>query len=160
GEESRWAQVAREMMQTGDWVVPRQQGMPLLSRPPMHSWLIALAASVRMKMDAVAVRLPALLAILLTTLLVYFYSRQFLDRLGALAAGCAFATFPEVLHLGRYAESEACFALFVSAPLLLWHWGYSRDSSRTLIWVSCYALAALGALTKGPQAPVYFAGGV
>jgi 4-amino-4-deoxy-L-arabinose transferase-like glycosyltransferase len=160
GEESRWAQVAREMIQTGDWIVPRQQGVPLLSRPPMQSWLIALASSLRGQMDVVAVRLPALLAILLTTLLVYLYARQFLDRLGALASGCAFATFAEVLHLGRYAETEACFTFFVAAPLLLWHWGYSRGWSRTGTWLICFTLAGLGALTKGPQAPVYFVGGV
>ena len=40
GEESRWAQAAVEMGRTGDWVVPRQQGIPLLSRPPLHSWTI------------------------------------------------------------------------------------------------------------------------
>ncbi len=160
GEESRWAQVAREMQQTGDWIVPRQQGEPLLSRPPLQSWLIALACQLRGQMDPVAVRMPALMAILLTTLLVYLYSRQLLDRLGALAAGCAFATFAEVLHLGRYAESEACFALFITASLLIWHWGHTHSWSRTVTWIVCYALAGLGALTKGPQAPVYFAGGV
>lgn len=160
GEESRWAQVAREMMQTGDWIVPRQQGVPLLSRPPMQSWLIALASMFRGQMDTVAVRLPALLSMLLTTLLIFLYTRQFLGRLGALAAGCAFATFAEVLHLGRYAETEACFTFFVSAPLLMWHAGHCKDWSRTATWLTCYTLAALGALTKGPQAPVYFVGGV
>src|SRR5947209_8070852 len=40
GEESRWATVAGEMLRTGDWVVPRQQGAPFLSRPPLVSWLI------------------------------------------------------------------------------------------------------------------------
>src|SRR5438132_6217649 len=37
GEESRWATVATEMLRTGDWVVPRQQGVPFLSRPPLGS---------------------------------------------------------------------------------------------------------------------------
>src|SRR5438034_3693528 len=41
GEESRWATIAVEMIHTGDWIVPRQQGEPFLSRPPLGSWLIA-----------------------------------------------------------------------------------------------------------------------
>ncbi|MBL8796140.1 MAG: glycosyltransferase family 39 protein [Planctomycetia bacterium] len=160
GEESRWAQVAREMLTSGDWVVPRQQGLPFLSRPPLQSWLIALAAQARGELDAFAVRLPAATAVLLITLLVYAYSRLYLNRLGALAAACALATFSQVLQLGRYAETEACFMLLVSGPLLVWHYGYTRGWPRPAVWLAAYSLVALGALTKGTQAPVYFIGGV
>lgn len=158
GEESRWTQVAREMVTGGDWVVPRQQGWPFLSRPPLLSWLIGLSALVRGEFDAVAVRLPAALSILLITLLVYGYSRRFLDRLGAFTAACACATFSQTLQLGRLAESESCFMFLVSGALLVWHWGYSQGWPPVATWLAGYGLAALGALTKGPQAPVYFAG--
>ena len=40
-EEPRWSQVAYEIQQRGDWIVPREQGEPFLSRPPLHSWLVA-----------------------------------------------------------------------------------------------------------------------
>ena len=62
GEESRWATVAREMIRTGDWVVPRQQGEPFLSRPPLGNWLIAACALARGQLDVWAVRLPTLTA--------------------------------------------------------------------------------------------------
>src|SRR5689334_8917683 len=101
GEESRWATVAMEMRRTGDWVVPRQQGKPFLSRPPMGSWLIALAGSLRGECDAVAVRLPSILAVLAMTLLIYGYGRSFLGRAGAFAAAVGFAAMPEVLQMGR-----------------------------------------------------------
>jgi 4-amino-4-deoxy-L-arabinose transferase-like glycosyltransferase len=160
GEESRWAQVAREMAASGDWIVPRQQGEPFLSRPPLQCWLIALAAECRGELDAVAVRLPAAMAVLLVTLLVYAYSRLFLNRLGAFTAACASATFSQVLQLGRHAETEACFMLLVSGPLLVWHYGYTRGWPKAAVWLAAYGLAALGALTKGTQAPLYFGGGV
>ena len=38
GEESRWATGAREMLATGDWIVPRQQGVVFPERPPMTMW--------------------------------------------------------------------------------------------------------------------------
>ena len=41
GEEPRRGQVAREMIASGDWIVPRQQGLPFLSRPPVQNWAIA-----------------------------------------------------------------------------------------------------------------------
>jgi 4-amino-4-deoxy-L-arabinose transferase-like glycosyltransferase len=157
GEETRRAEVAREMLHTGDWVVPRQQGVPLLSRPPLGSYPIALGMRIWGDASLLAVRLPSALATWLTTLLIYGYSRVFLARLGALAAGLAFATMGQVLTLGRLAETEAIYTLLVSGSLLLWHWGYSRSWSKTLVWTLGYALAALAALTKSLQGPAYFA---
>src|SRR5262245_33061713 len=51
GEESRRALIAREMLQTGDFVVPRCQGVPLFSRPPLQNWLIGLVGLVRGDID-------------------------------------------------------------------------------------------------------------
>jgi len=156
GEETRWARVAWEMRETGDYGVPRQQGEVFPDRPPLNSWCMLLAGAVVGDLDRLAVRLPAALATLLTSLLLYAYCRQFLTRWGAMAAGLIYATFPQVLQLGRFAESDALFALLVTASLLVWHTGYTRAWSRGWTWVAGYTLAALAGLSKGPQGPVYF----
>src|SRR5258707_4294294 len=78
GEESRRGLIAREMLTTGDWIVPRCQGEPLFSRPPLQNWLIAALALVRGDVDAVALRLPSDVAMLLTVLLIYGYARSLL----------------------------------------------------------------------------------
>lgn len=160
GEESRRGQVAREMLVSGDWLVPQQQGKPFLSRPPMQNWLIALTSMIRGQLDKTAVRLPSGIAILLIVVLVYGYCRTFLSRLGALAGTAAFATMGHVLLFGRLGETEAMYMLFVSASLLLWHWADSQGKPALWAWCGGYAFAAIGMLTKGPQAPVYFVGGV
>src|SRR5690242_9813316 len=67
GEEPRKGQIAREMITSGDWIVPRQQGLPFLSRPPVQNWAIAAVALARGNVDAVAIRLPSVIALLLTT---------------------------------------------------------------------------------------------
>lgn len=156
GEESRWAQVAHEMLLTGDFVVPRQQGKPFPDRPPLNSWAMVAATYVLGGWSLAAVRLPAVLATLLTTLLIYVYGRQFLSRSAALAAGAAYATMLQVLQLGRLAESDALLTLCVSSSLLAWHTGYVRRWPYGLGWVAGYALAAAAGLAKGPQGPVYF----
>jgi 4-amino-4-deoxy-L-arabinose transferase-like glycosyltransferase len=160
GEESRRAQVAVEILHTGDWIVPRQQGMPFLSRPPAGSWPIAVLGWLRGDVDVAAARLPSLVCILLTSLLCYIYARQFLSPVGALAAGAGFATMAQVLQLGRLAETEAIFTFFVSGSLLVWHGGHMKNPRAAWPWIAGYALAALGTLTKGPQAPVYFGAAV
>ena len=58
GEESRWATAAREMIATGDWIVPRQQGTIFPERPPLTIWAMALAGFARHGVDLVAVRAP------------------------------------------------------------------------------------------------------
>src|SRR5262245_63294672 len=70
GEESRRGLIAREMLTTGDWIVPRCQGIPLYSRPPLQNWLIAAVAAVRGDVDRVALRFPSDCGILLTVILV------------------------------------------------------------------------------------------
>lgn len=160
GEEPRRAQVAVEMMRTGDWIVPRQQGVPFLSRPPLQNWLIAASAGLVGHMNRLAVRLPGVLAVVGTSLLIFGYTRQFVGPLGSFTAGFGFATMGQVLELGHLAETETLFTLLVSGSLLLWHLGYVRRWSPLIVWCVPWVFVALGTLTKGPQAPVYFITGV
>ncbi|MFO0946722.1 MAG: glycosyltransferase family 39 protein [Planctomycetota bacterium] len=156
GEESRRAQVAQEMLQNGDWIIPRQQGELFPSRPPLGSWVMAAAAVVRGNLDLAAVRIPSALATVLTVILVYAYSRLFLTRVGAFAAGAAYASMFEVLHLGRLGESEAVFTLLLATALLVWHAGYHQGWQSSRYWITGYAFAGLATLTKGPQGFIYF----
>jgi 4-amino-4-deoxy-L-arabinose transferase-like glycosyltransferase len=157
GEEPRRVRVAQEMLDRHDWVVPREQGDFHADRPPMGNWLIAVSMLVTGSDSAGAVRLPSVLATLLTVLLVYGYSRTCLTRLGAFAAGVAYGTMVHVLQLGRLAETDAVLTTFVSGSLLIWHWGYLRGWPRLATWVAGYGLAGLACLTKGPQGLIYFA---
>ncbi|HWC88626.1 MAG TPA: hypothetical protein VG433_03205, partial [Pirellulales bacterium] len=52
-------------------------------------------------------------------------------------------------------ESEAVFTFLLGGALLVWHWGYSARWPAAVTWSASYFLAALAALDKGPQAPVY-----
>jgi 4-amino-4-deoxy-L-arabinose transferase-like glycosyltransferase len=156
GEETRWATAAREMLRTGDWVVPRQQGEVFPERPPMTMWLMAVGGWFRGDVDAVATRLPSVVATVLTSLLIYGYARAITSSTTALIAALIFPTVGQVLQIGRLGESEAVFTLFLAASLLFWHLGYVRRWRPIVVWVLSFAFAALAALVKGPQAPAYF----
>jgi 4-amino-4-deoxy-L-arabinose transferase-like glycosyltransferase len=156
GEETRWGSGAREMLATGDWVVPRQQGRVFAERPPMTMWAMAAAGWFRGDVDLLAIRLPSAVAVVLTALLIFAYTRAFASTTAATLAAIAYGTMGQVLQIGRQGESEALFALFVGGSLLMWHLGYLRQWPKTASWSIGFTLAALGALTKGPQAPVYF----
>ena len=160
GEESRRGRIAWEMLQSGNWVVPTMQDRPVFYRPPLQNALIASVAAAHGEVDAWSLRLPSVVAVLLTVVMIYGYGRSFLSKVGAFAAALGFASMGQVLELGRLGETEAVFTLFVAGSLLNWRWCLNRQTSPWLMWTSSYALAAAGTLTKGPQAPLYFVGGV
>ncbi len=160
GEESRRGRIAWEMIQSGDWLVPRLQGEPWLSRPALQYWAIAAVGAIRGVVDVWSIRLPSLIAISLTTLLIYGVARLQLSRFGAMSAACVFMTMGQVLQLGRLGETEAVFTLFVSGSLLAWYATQHLGRGCWVGWIVGYFLCALGTLTKGPQAPVYFCGTV
>src|SRR5262245_41319559 len=81
GEESRWANAAREMIATGDWIVPRQQGDVFPERPPLGSWAMAAVGLARGHVGLVAVRLPSACATLLLCWLIYGYTLAWSSRL-------------------------------------------------------------------------------
>ena len=156
GEESRWANVAREMIERGDWIVPREQGVVFPNRPPLANWAIALSMLAFGDGETFAVRFPALLATLLTTLMIYACGRSFLNRFGALVAAAGYASMGQVMQIGRHAETEPLFTLFAAGSLLGWLACYVQNRRPWVTWTVGYSLAALAALTKGPQGPIYF----
>ncbi|MBN2022398.1 MAG: glycosyltransferase family 39 protein [Pirellulales bacterium] len=157
GEEPRRGQVAVEMIRTGDWIVPRQQGELFLSRPPLQNWVIGLVGMARGQVDRWAIRLPSVLAVLGVVLLIHAYGRTFLSRAAAWVAAAGFASMVQVIELGRLGETDMMFTLLVSASLLLWHYGRTVGWSPLRTWTTAYLMVALGTLCKGPQAPAYFA---
>ena len=136
GEETRWATGAREMLATGDWIVPRQQGRVFPERPPMTMWAMAVTGWLRGDVDPIAIRLPSVIAVVLTSLLVYGYTRAFASTIAATVAAIAYATMGQVLQIGRQGESEALFALLVGASLLIWHLGYLRGWRPVVVWMA------------------------
>ncbi len=156
GEETRYGTAAREMLETGDWLVFRQQGQVFAERPPLTIWTVAIAGLLRGEVDVVAVRLTSVIAIVLTSLLLYFYVRSFAVPFAAFCAALIYPTMGQVLQIGRLGESEPLFGLLLSASLMSWHLGYMKNWRPMLTWVLGFGFAALAALVKGPQPPVYF----
>lgn len=156
GEESRRAVIAREMVETGDWIVPRTQGVVRLSRPPLQNWLIATGALVMGEMTPWAVRLPGFLCTVLTVGLIYWYARKQLQPAGAVVAGLAYASMLQVLEQGRTGETEPVFTLLIAAAHFVWHGGRMSGWRPATYWMAGAAFAGLATLTKGLQAPIYF----
>lgn len=153
-EEGRRVLPAREMLASGDFVLPTLWGEPYLSKPPGIFWLQALAQTFAGGLSEVAARLVSVFATLATALGLFALGRRLYGASAGLYAGLLYLLATESLTKGRLAEIEAPLALAVFAATGLWWLGRSS-------WVACLgsglALAA-ALLLKGPAALVFFLG--
>ena len=145
-DEPRYASIARDMAQTGDWITPHLWGAPWFEKPPLVYWLEAAAFRLGLSSD-LAPRLP--IAILGVAFLIFFYwilRREFGDPaasyatviLGTSAAWLAFS------HIG--VTDLPLAALFSAAMLLSLNWLETGDR-RALPLAA--ALLGLAVLAKG-----------
>ena len=66
-DEPRYAWIARDMMETGDWITPRLYGKPWFEKPVLYCWGAALCFKLFGVSEAAA-RLPSAVSALLATL--------------------------------------------------------------------------------------------
>lgn len=85
-DEGRYAEIPREMLASGDWVLPHQNGLTCIEKPPLAYWLVA--GSYRLfGVNETAARLPGKLATVATMLALFLFARRRAgERAGALAA--------------------------------------------------------------------------
>lgn len=157
-----FAQPAREMLATGNWIMPTIGGVPFVDKPPLTPWLIAASITLFGESEW-AVRLPSVLAANLTALMIAgLAARWFGNRLGAIAGLMQFTTY-YVLQLARLGECDiqlvaavtgamCCFALAnVDGPR-------GRSTARWLPW-AFYLATGLAFLIKGPIGPGFIIAG-
>ncbi len=69
-DEYRYAEIPREMVSSGDWVVPRLCGLRYFEKPPFGYWLTALSFRV-FGFNPFAFRFPGVFSLLLCSFLIY-----------------------------------------------------------------------------------------
>jgi 4-amino-4-deoxy-L-arabinose transferase-like glycosyltransferase len=74
-DEPRYAWIARDMAETGDWVTPRLYGKPWFEKPPLYYWGAALSFKLFGVSEAAA-RLPSAACALLATLAIAWLARR------------------------------------------------------------------------------------
>jgi 4-amino-4-deoxy-L-arabinose transferase-like glycosyltransferase len=113
-DEPRYAWIAREMAETGDWVTPRLYGRPWFEKPPLYYWSAALAFRLFGVSEAAA-RLPSAFAALLGTLALAWLAWRLY---GAAAARWLLLILPSSVGIVGFSHAASTDMLF-SATLVL-----------------------------------------
>ncbi len=151
-DEGRNAEVAREMAATGDYVLPRLNGLPYLDKPVLY--FAASAVSVKIAgPTAWAARLPSLFFTLGTVVLVAWFANRHLDATSAVTAAVVVLSTPFTLAYSRTVIFDAALTFFVTLALLSFYEAVQARDSRGPYWrATGWGAVALGVLTKGPIA--------
>jgi 4-amino-4-deoxy-L-arabinose transferase-like glycosyltransferase len=150
-DEGRYAEIAREMVASGDWVTPRLNGIKYFEKPPLQYWLTA-AAFRAFELDEWTARLPGALAGFLTILIVGYVGSIVASKTAGAYAALALAGCVWPFGIAHLVTLDALLTFWLTAALgaflLAQHW--RADATRSRRWMLvAWAATAGGMMTKG-----------
>ncbi|MBP6622304.1 MAG: glycosyltransferase family 39 protein [Alcaligenes sp.] len=150
-DEGRYVGVALSMLESGDYLVPRLDGLPFFHKPPLHYWLTALSLKV-LGVNFVGARLvPALMAALLIAGMHAFLKRHASQHHAGWTALILLSS-PLLFGASHYANLDMTVAALISSCVLLGgHAALQMEQGRPyrLALMGLYATAGLAFLAKG-----------
>jgi 4-amino-4-deoxy-L-arabinose transferase-like glycosyltransferase len=179
-DEPRYAQVTREMVNGGDWILMHYNGKIYPDKPPLFFWLIALSSYLWQGFSSFSVRFPAALFGTFTVLLTFLLGKNLYSTRIGFFSGLILATSLQFAYLSTRANIDTTLTFFTTASLLCFFEWYrntaprlgseskrpsplpsgeregvrgnwvKQKSTKGLLIYGFYISMALGTLTKGP----------
>jgi len=112
-DEPRFAEASREMLESGNFIVPTFNHEPRYAKPPLIYWAQA-AAFTLFGENAFAARLPSLLATAGTAVLLFAWGASLGEASVGLLAALAYALCLQVMQQGRVATADALLIFFTT----------------------------------------------
>ncbi len=148
-DETRYAEIPREMLATNNWVLPQLNFAPYYDKPPLLYWCCALSYSVFGISEWSARLVPALAAYFTLLATLWLGTRNFGPRVGLLSAtvlllsvGFAFTS--------RYLLIDGLFSLFVTLSFFAAYEAIQATKVRLGWWLVASICCGVACLAKGP----------
>lgn len=150
-DEGRYAEMAREMFVTGDWITPRYNGYKYFEKPPLQTWANALTFA-WFGIGEWQARLYTALTGFVGVLLVGYTGKRVFNAAAGFGAALVLASAPYWQLMGHFntldmglsfwMELTLCSLLLAQRP------GTTARAARGWMWL-CWASMALAMLSKG-----------
>ena len=150
-DEGRYAEISREMLTTGDWLVPQLDHEPFYDKPPLFFWLVAGSFRLLGTHEWVARLTPATATLLAVLATFCFGARVFGMRTGFLSAGMLALTIG-YMEMGRVIILDSLLACFVTISLFTAYEAIRGPHLKRHWWIASSVACALAILAKGPVA--------
>jgi 4-amino-4-deoxy-L-arabinose transferase-like glycosyltransferase len=150
-DEGRYAEMAREMFVTGDWITPRYNGYKYFEKPPLQTWLNALTFA-WFGIGEWQARLYTALTGFAGVLLVGYAGTRVFNAVTGFCAALVLATSPYWNLMGHFNTLDTGLSfwmeLTLAALLLAQRPELPTRQVRLWMWL-CWASMALAVLSKG-----------
>ena len=151
----RFAEIAQEMLQNGNWLILYKHDEIYMNKPPMFMWLIALFSSPGQHVTPLTARLPGAIAGLASILITFSFVKKFSNKRAAFIAGVVLATTQRYFWYGRTSIPDMLFTAFIMLALYSFYLGYRHKKD---FYIGVHFFTFLATLTKGPLAIIFIFG--
>ena len=146
--ESRWFEVVREMLMTGDWLHPRINGQPYFDKPLVSYWFAAVVSKLAGgRVTELSVRLPSAVFALAGLGCIVSVGRRFFSERTAYLAGWLLLSTYSFIVWGRLAEADMEQTVFIVMAVTVYL--HHREKASFPAYFAFWACCAVGAQTKG-----------
>jgi 4-amino-4-deoxy-L-arabinose transferase-like glycosyltransferase len=156
-DEGRYAEIPREMLQGGDWIIPHLNGLDYIEKPPLQYW--ATAATYRLLgVSEFSARLYTALTALATVALIGFLAARLWGTGAGIRAAAVLCGMFMFVILGQLMTLDMSLTFWMTASLAGFLLAQHTRSAERGWMLFAWAAAALGVLTKGLVAAAIPAG--
>src|SRR5205809_7125000 len=146
--EGQYAGAAREMVASHQWLLPTNNGIPRLQKPPLLYWLIIASYKV-LGVNEAAARLPVALAVVATVALIFLIGEKLSDYWRGFIAGLIYLSFCGTFLLARIVMPEPVVTAFIAGAIFCAIGGYQRRRNRRIWFAGFWICSGFACLTKG-----------
>jgi 4-amino-4-deoxy-L-arabinose transferase-like glycosyltransferase len=152
--EGQYAGAAREMVEGHQWLLPTNDGIPRLQKPPLLYWLIIISFKL-FGINEAAARLPVALAVVALVALIFLIGEKLTDYWRGFIAGLIYLSFCGTFLLARIVMPEPLVSAFIAGAIFCGLCGYQRQRHRRAWFAGFWICSAFACLTKGLLGFVY-----
>lgn len=146
-DEPRYSQVARQMYESGDYIVPRLGEFPWFEKPVLLYWLMAISYAI-FGVNEFAARFPSAVSALLTVLLTGFIVWKATDLRRGIATLMILGTCTFLIGFSHAATFDMLLTATIVAALTAFLM-YELDRTKDGWLYVLYIMAGLAVLAKG-----------
>jgi 4-amino-4-deoxy-L-arabinose transferase-like glycosyltransferase len=147
-DEARFPVMARDILASGHWLLPEIAATPMLNKPPLYAWLVALASLPGGAVTARTAALPSVAASFGIMLATAWLGARLFGAWTGLTAGFVAATTGGLFALAHVPLPDTTVTLAITAAMCAFAVAEFEDRRRAL--VVFYGATGLAFLVKGP----------
>lgn len=146
-DEAIYAQAAKEMVSSGDWITPHWNQKEFFQKPPLLIWLTALLLRV-FGISEFTCRAVSALSGVGVVLFTFLLARRFFDELPAVVSSVALLVSAPLFQFARSGTMDVLLTFF----MLLAVYSYLKTNEDSRWWLAVGIGCGLAVMTKGAAA--------